>query len=272
MLDMSHLFPPSMGSGAEPALSLPSDGLVRTAPPILAGQRLAMPRNRLLAALPEDELEQLRPRLEPVELSIRQKLQTPDMRPAHIVFPETASVSCRISLENGDTAEVAQVGREGVVGIATLFGQEQSGFEAVVEASGSALRLEARQLRHALEHLPRFRMLLQRYVLAYLEQVARTGACDGRHTITQRILRRILMTHDHIAGDEFPMTHEHLAMLLGVRRAGVTVAASALRQAGLIRYVRGRIQVVDRPGLERIACDCHGAIRRIHERVVQLPD
>jgi CRP-like cAMP-binding protein len=141
----------------------------------------------------------------------------------------------------------------------------------MVQSPGTALRMDVQAFRKALEQLPAFRTLLLRYALVHHGQVARTAACYGRHHIDQRLARWLLMAHDRSQGNDFPMTHEFLSMMLGVRRAGITVAAGALQKAGLIRYNRGRIEVIDRPCLESISCDCYGIVRRSQDHLLGLP-
>jgi CRP-like cAMP-binding protein len=158
-----------------------------------------------------------------------------------------------------------------MAGLAVLLGGDRDGFELLVQVPGTALRIGAAAFREELDRVPAFRALLLRYALAHFEQVARTGACNGRHQIEQRLARWLLMAHDQVEGDAFPMTHEFLAMMLGLRRAGVTVAAGGLQKAGLIRYERGRIEVTDRPGLEAAACECYGIARRAHDRLLGPP-
>jgi CRP-like cAMP-binding protein len=119
--------------------------------------------------------------------------------------------------------------------------------------------------------MPSLRTVLHRYALAHFEQVARSAACNGRHNIEQRLARWLLMAHDRVEGDEFPMTHEFLSMMLGVRRAGITVAAGTLQKAGLIRYERGRMAITDRPGLEAASCECYGIARRASDRLLGPP-
>jgi CRP-like cAMP-binding protein len=230
----------------------------------------AAPRNRLLAALPPAELDWLRPRLEQVELPLRHVLHMPDDRITAVHFPETGWVSLLATLEGGDAAEVGLAGPEGMTGLPLLHGVEHSPFEAMVQSGATVLRLEALEFRAALDRSPAFRALLLRYALAFSAQLAWTAACNGRHAIEQRLARWMLMAHDRSESDDFAMTHEFLAMMLGVRRAGVTVAAGALQRAGLIRYERGRMTVTDRPGLEAAACECHGHVRGEYERLLGL--
>ncbi|GGC56556.1 hypothetical protein GCM10011504_38660 [Siccirubricoccus deserti] len=141
----------------------------------------------------------------------------------------------------------------------------------MVQSPGTALRMDAQTFREALEHIPTLRTLLLRYALVHHGQVARTAACNGRHHTDQRLARWLLMAHDRASGDGFPMTHEFLSMMLGVRRAGITVAAGQLQKAGFIHYERGRIEITDRPGLESAACECYGVVRRAQDQLLGLP-
>jgi CRP-like cAMP-binding protein len=226
------------------------------------------PRNRLLAALPPEPLARVWPTLEPVELPLRATLYAAEAPIAYVWFPETGWVSMLAYLEDGDAAEVGLIGREGFVGLPVLLGADRDDLEATVQCPGTALRMDAAAMdaaafRDALGGVPAFRTLLLRHALVHHGQVARTAACNGRHHIEDRLARWLLMAHDRTTGnDEFPMTHEFLAMMLGVRRAGVTVAAGRLSKAGYIRYERDCVEVTDRPGLESAACECYGIARR----------
>jgi CRP-like cAMP-binding protein len=230
------------------------------------------PRNRLLTALPPDDLAELLPQFQPVELAIRQVLHEPGKAIGSVYFVETGWVSMLAYMEDGDAAEVGLVGREGMVGLPILLGGDSADLEAMVQATGTALRMDAAALRQALERIPTLRTLLLRYALLHHEQVTRTAACNGRHQIEQRLARWLLMAHDRADGDQFPMTHEFLSMMLGVRRAGVTVAAGVLQKAGLIRYGGGKLQVTDRPGLEAVTCECYGVVRRAQDSLFGLPE
>jgi len=230
------------------------------------------PRNCLLAALPPEELARLRPRLERVELPLRWVLHTAGEPIEAVYFPETGYTSMLAYMEDGDAAEVGLVGREGMIGLPVLLGAECDDIEAMVQTPGTALRMNAVGFREALDRIPAFRILLLRYALVHHGQVARTAACNGRHHIDQRLARWLLMAHDRTTGnDEFPMTHEFLAMMLGVRRAGVTIAAGHLQKAGFIHYERGCIEVTDRPGLESVSCECYGIVRRAQDRLLRPP-
>jgi CRP-like cAMP-binding protein len=169
-------------------------------------------------------------------------------------------------MEDGDAAEVGLIGFEGVVGLPVVLGDKFDDLEAMVQAPGKAFSLSAAALRQAMNDDPVLRELLLRYALVHHGQVTRTAACNGRHQTEARLARWLLMAHDRAEGDEFPMTHEFLAMMLGVRRAGITVAAGQLQKAQFIRYERGRIEVTDRPGLESVACECYGITSRASDR------
>jgi CRP-like cAMP-binding protein len=237
----------------------------------LFDQPTPTPRNRLLAALPPEDLARLWPRPQPVELALRQTLHASEEPMGGVYFIETGYCSRLAPMEDGDSAEIGLIGPEGMVGLAILLGDDRDGFEILVQVPGTALRMDANAFREELDRIPALRTLLLRYVLGHFEQVARTGACNGRHYIDQRLARWLLMAHDRVEGDEFPMTHEFLGMMLGVRRAGITLAASALQKAGLIQYRRGRIEITDRPGLEASACECYGIARRAQERLLGPP-
>ncbi len=224
-------------------------------------------RNRLLAALPADSLTRLWPQLTPVDLEIRAVLHRPEVPISTVYFPERGWLSMLAPLEDGDSAEVGLIGYEGLVGLPIILGEPFDDLEAMVQCQGGALAMEADALRKAMEQDPVLRTLLLRYALLHHGQVARTAACNGRHHTDQRLARWLLMAHDRAEGDEYPMTHEFLGMMLGVRRAGITVAAGALQKAGLISYRVGRMRITDRPGLENSACECYGISRRASDRL-----
>jgi CRP-like cAMP-binding protein len=226
------------------------------------------PHNRLLAALPAEDLARLWPQLEPVQLELRHILSAPDEPITAVHFPETGWASMLALLADGRSAEVGLVGSEGMIGLPLLLGSDSSAIEAMIQAPGTMLRLRADAFHRAVEESPALRMLLLRYVLAFQQQVTQTAACNGHHALDQRLARWLLMAHDRAAGDEFPMTQEFLAMMLCVHRPGVTVAARLFQQAGLIRYGHGHIAVTDREGLEAAACECYGTVRRQFEQLL----
>ena len=225
-------------------------------------------RNRLLAALPPGDFALLAPSLRPVELELRQVLHAPDQRIEAAYFPEAGMVSMIAALEDGALQEVGLVGREGVVGLAVVLGDDSSPIEALVQGAGTALCMPAAGLRAAFERSPALRAALLRYMQAFHLQVTQTAACNGHHALDERLDRWLLIAHDRADGDQFPMTQEFMAMMLGVRRAGVSVAAGILQKAGVIDYARGCITILDRPGLEAVSCDCYRVVRRQFERLL----
>jgi CRP-like cAMP-binding protein len=218
-------------------------------------------RNGLLAALPQEDLAWIWPRLQPVELPFDQTLFPADGTVDAVLFPESGMVSLIATLEDGDQVEVGIVGREGLIGLPLVFDDDRSLVEARVQLEGTALRMEAAALRAAMDESAALRGLLLRYVLALHSQVTLTAACNARHAIEQRLARWLLTAHDRAGADEFAMTHEFMAMMLGVRRPGVSLAAGVLQKAGLIHYVRGRMAVTDRAGLEAASCECYHTVR-----------
>jgi len=237
----------------------------------LSDQPAPVPRNRLLAALPHYDFARLWPRLEAVELPFRKVLHAPGEPIEVVYFPETGWVSMLAYMEDGDAAEVGMIGHEGMVGLPVLLGADHDDIEAMVQLPGTALRMDTQAFREELDDMPTLRTLLLRYALVHHGQVARTAACNGRHHTDQRLARWLLMTHDRASGDEFPMTHEFLSMMLGVRRAGITVAAGQFQKAGFIHYERGRIEITDRPGLESVTCECYGIVRRASDQLLGSP-
>ena len=232
------------------------------------GQAHAVPRNCLLAALPPGELERLRPRLERVELPFDQILLAAGGPVDAMLFPERGMVSLIATLEDGDQVEVGLSGREGLVGLPLIFGDDRSLAEARVQLGGTALRLDAASLRAELDRNAGLPRLLLRYALAFQAQVTLTAACNTRHAIEQRLARWLLTAHDRAEAEEFPMTHEFLSLMLGVRRPGVTIAAGMLQKAGLIHYARGRMAITDRPGLEAASCECYHTVRHEFARLL----
>ena len=219
--------------------------------------------NELLSLLPPAEAARLHPLLARVRWVNGQGLHEAGERIEHVFFPERGFVSM---VAEGDGCqpgtEVGLIGREGLVGVPVLLGPEAVSFHrAVVQAPGCALRMPASALRDSLDALPVLRRLLFGALEVSMAQVAQTAACNGRHGLSHRLARWLLMAHDRVDGDELALTQKALADALGVRRAGVTVALGSLQAAGLVRQRRGRVTICDRPGLEAAACGCHGRVR-----------
>jgi len=225
-------------------------------------------RNRLLMALSPEDLAWLRPSLHPVELHFNQTLHPADSPIDSVLFPESGMVSLIATLDDGDQIEVGIAGREGLVGLPLVFGDDRSLTEARVQVAGTALRIGAAPFRDAMERGGALPGLLLRYALAFHAQVTLTAACNARHAIEQRLARWLLIAHDRAGGDDYPMTHEFISIMLGVRRPGVTIAAGMLQKAGLIHYARGRMEVMDRPGLEAASCECYHTVRREFSRLL----
>jgi CRP-like cAMP-binding protein len=228
-------------------------------------------RNRLLAALPPGDFAALAPTLRSVELGFKQTLHRPDRPIEAAYFLGNGMVSMLAPLEEGQAMEVGLIGREGLVGLPVVLGAESASTEALVQMPGDALRVPAPELREVFEASAALRGVLLRYAQASHTQIAQTAACNGQHAVDERLARWMLMAHDRAGADEFPMTQEFIATMLGVRRAGISVAAGVLQKAGVIRYGYGRITVLDRAGLEAASCECYGAVRRQYERLLGAP-
>ena len=218
--------------------------------------------NRLLSFLPSTDLEQLWPQLELVKLPTKSVLLAMDTAVGSAYFVEAGVVSMIAVMADGAQVEVGLVGPEGMIGLSLLLGASTSPLEGLVQVGGTALRLPATVFRAASAEMPSFLKLLLRYVDTFFFQVAQTAACNGRHRIEQRLARWLLMMHDRVEGDGFPMTQEFMSAMLGVRRAGVTVAIAALQRANLVQHHKGNARVLDRPGLEAASCECYDAIQR----------
>ncbi|MEA1051931.1 Crp/Fnr family transcriptional regulator [Lamprobacter modestohalophilus] len=230
-------------------------------------------QNHLLAALPKAEYERLQPHLEPIALPLGKVLYESGEGLNHVYFSTTAIVSLLYVMENGASAEIAVVGNEGIVGIAVFMGGETMPNRAVVQSAGQAYRLKGLVLKRELARAGGRRHgslqpLLLRYTMALLTQMAQTAVCNRHHTIDQQLCRWLLLSLDRLPSNELEMTQELIANMLGVRREGVTEAAGRLQSAGLIRYSRGHIKVLDRPGLEARVCECYEVVRREFERLL----
>ena len=228
--------------------------------------------NRLLALLPADDAAWLAPRLTRVTLALGDRFAVAGRPLAHVYFPESAIASVIAEMHDGASVEVGTVGDEGMVGLSAFFDAGATSSEIVCQIPGTALRLAASDLAQAADERPALRRLLHRYADAYLAQVSQTAACNRLHELERRCARWLLMTHDRVRqADRFPLTQEFLAVMLGVRRAGVTVAAGHLQSAGLIRYHRGGVQVLDRDGLEAASCECYRVVRARLDRLLSPP-
>jgi CRP-like cAMP-binding protein len=221
-----------------------------------------VPENRLLAGLPAEERERLAPFLETVALEFNQVLVEFDHRIEHVSFLDTVVTSTVVRTPDGDTIEVGLMGAEGFVGLSLLYGVERSNGTVVVQLPGRASRMRAADFnRHVRGSGGPCLELLLRYANFFQVMVQQHAACNAAHNIEARMCRWILLTHDRVEGDRFPLTHEYLALMLGVRRPTVTDIAIKLKEEGLVGYTRGDFTVTDRRALEDRACVCYGLIR-----------
>jgi len=228
----------------------------------------AAEQNRLLRLLPAAEYARLLPSLETVPLALRQVLYEQNAPIPHVYFPQHGVLSVVKVMTDGDAVEVATMGSEGMAGLPVFLGGV-SPAETFVQIAGEAKRMSAAAFREAASPGSPLHAVLQCYTEALFSQLMQSVACNRLHSVQQRCARWLLMTHDRVGGaDEFPLTQQFLSFMLGVRRAGVTVAASTLQEAGLIRYSRGKITVLDRAGLEAASCECYRTVRADFDRLL----
>jgi CRP-like cAMP-binding protein len=223
----------------------------------------AQPANSLLAALPRQDYERMRAELEPVNLVYGEVLYEPGERVRHVYFPGDAHVSLLVVVDKANALEVGLVGREGMVGMSLALGVEDSPVRELVQGSGTALRMKAAAFLEELARCAPLQREVYRYAYAKLAQARQTAACNRFHQVEARLARWLLMTRDRVRTDHFHLTHEFLADMLGVRRAGVTNAAVTLQRRKLIRYRRGNISILDRNGLAAAACSCYEIVRKL---------
>jgi len=226
--------------------------------------------NHLLCALPPDEAARWLPQLEWIDMPLGQVLYESGLTLTHVYFPTTAIVSLLYVMENGASAEIAVVGNEGVVGISLFMGGESTPSRAVVQSAGGGFRLKSQLVKDEFNRAGPVMHLLLRYTQALITQMAQTAVCNRHHSLDQQLCRWLLLSLDRLKTNNLVMTQELIANMLGVRREGVTEAALKLQTAGLIRYARGRISVLDRPGLESRTCECYAVVKKEYDRL--LPD
>lgn len=234
-----------------------SRGSGRTRTSRMAAVARASSPNRLLAALPAREYERLLACLEPVTLTYGDVLYEPGRQMRHVYFPNDCVVSLLTVVEGRQALEVGMVGREGMVGTSLALGIDTSSVRALVQGTGTALRIKSPRFLRELRHSPALQRALFRFADAMMNQVSQTAACNRFHVVKERLARWLLMTRERAPSAEFYLTQEFLADMLGVRRVGVTAAASALQRQNLIRYRRGNITILDQRGLEAVCCSCY---------------
>ena len=226
-------------------------------------------QNHLLAALTPPEQARLFPQLELVPMPLGDVLYESGSQLAHVYFPTTCIVSLLYLMADGASAEIAVVGNEGLVGVALFMGGETTPSRAVVQSAGVAYRLAGATMKEEFNRAGLMQQLLLRYTQALLTQMAQTAVCNRHHSVDQQLCRWLLLSLDRLPGNELQMTQELIANMLGVRREGVTAAAGNLQDAGLIRYSRGRITVLDRAKLEQRVCECYEVVRKEFDRLLK---
>ena len=227
--------------------------------------------NRLLALLPDDALRAIAPRLTAVALPLGQDLYLEQQPMTHAWFPTQGVLSMIGSAAAQTDVEVGTIGSEGMLGVGVLLGAELSFGRVFVQVQGTGWSMSAADLRAAVAEQPAFNRVAHRYANALMVQIAQGTACNRAHAVEQRCARWLLQTHDRVYGDQFDLTQEFLAQMLGERRATVNQVAGSLQQRGLIRYSRGHIQILDREGLEASACRCYGFVRTEYARMLSAP-
>lgn len=227
-------------------------------------------KNQLLATLSEVELQRWQSQLEVVEMPLGQVLYESGGVLEYVYFPTSAIVSILYVLENGSTAEIAVVGNEGIVGISLFIGGESTCSRAVVQNAGNGFRLPEKILNDEFHRSGPVLQLLLRYTQALITQMAQTAICNRHHTLSQQLCRWLLLSLDRLEGNELVITQELIANMLGVRRETVTKSAHELQDAGVIKYVRGRITVLDRLGLQQRSCECYAVVKREYERLLPV--
>ena len=225
-------------------------------------------QNHLLAALTAAEFERLAAHLELVPMPLGEMLYEPGGELQHAYFPTTAVVSLHYVMASGASAESAGVGNEGMVGISMFMGGDTTPSSAVVQIAGHAYRLAGCLLKQEFKRAGLMQRLLLRYTQALITQMTQTGACNRHHAVEQQLCRWLLLTLDRVPSHDFVVTQELVASMLGVRREGITAAAGKLQQAGIIRYRRGHIAVLDRSGLEKLTCECYAVVRTELDRLL----
>lgn len=227
-------------------------------------------QNHLLAALAGDEWQRWEPLLEYVELPLGHVLHESGKAMSHMYFPTTAIISLLYVLQNGSSAEIAVVGNDGLVAVSMFMGGGSSPSRAVVQSGGHGFRLDSKAMKQEFDKAGPVMHLMLRYTQALIAQMAQTAVCNRHHSLDQQLCRWLLLTLDRLEGDNLVMTQELIANMLGVRREGVTESATKLQNAGLIKYSRGRINVLDRPGLEARSCECYAVVKKEYDRLLPV--
>jgi CRP-like cAMP-binding protein len=223
--------------------------------------------NRILNALSDEEYERLAPHLEFIKTNHGQLIYQTNQTIEHVYFPDRAMISLVSQMSGGESVEVGVVGFEGMTGLPSVLGVDESPHETMVQIQDSAARLPVHVLREEFKRGDTLQDALLRYTQSLLMLTAQVAACNGAHSVEERLARWLLMSQDRCLREDLPLTHEFIALMLGVRRAGVTVAALALQAEGLIHYTRGHIQIINREGLEERTCECYRILKAEFDRV-----
>ena len=232
-------------------------------PPPMTNQ--PRPANKILTALPHDEFERLRPKLRDVSFNIGYIVYRPEDQINSIYFINSGIISWLATLEDGNTVEAGVIGPEGLAGVSVLLGASSTPNQGLAQSEVQASRISAQDLITEFRKNGKLNELILRFVHSMFTQVAQTAACNRMHTLDQRLARWLLMTHDRTDGDHVPLTQEFLSRMLGVRRAGVSVAANSLRQQRVIDYHRGDIRIIDREGVEKVSCECYEIVKQEYD-------
>jgi CRP-like cAMP-binding protein len=227
-------------------------------------------RNRILAALPAPEFGLLAPELAPVDLQLGEPLHRAGEPIRHVYFPEIGFISALSILSDGAPLEIGLIGAEGVAGVSVVLGSATSYYETMCQTGGAAHRMPVDAFKRSIEQAPHLRDLLLRYVHVFSVQVAQTAACNAHHDLSQRLARWLLAAHDRSGQPQLSLTQDLIAVMLGVRRSTVSIAAGQLQKAGIIRYQHGVITILDRVGLEHAACECYAAVVNEYRRMLGI--
>jgi len=232
------------------------------------GATPTLQQNHLLDAMPRETQDRLFPHMKLVDLPLGKVLYESGDALHNVYFPTNAIVSLLYVMESGASAEISVVGNEGLIGIAVFMGGESTPSRAIVQSAGSAFSLSSKRLRNEFNAYADMRMLMLRYTQALITQMAQTAVCNRHHSIDQQLCRWLLLSLDRLVGNHLAMTQELIANMLGVRREGVTEAAGKLQDLGVIEYHRGKITVLDRPGLEKLCCECYAVVKKETDRLL----
>src|ERR1700720_957827 len=253
---------PRRGPSRAPSLAL------KERAPMAAPARHSPHQNHLLAALPASDFQRLASHLELGPMKLGEVLYESGGLLRNVYFPPPSILSLPYVMEDGASAEIAIVGNEGILGISLFMGGESTPSRAVVQSAGHAFRLKAALLKNEFGRFGPTMHLLLRYTQALITQMAQTAVCNRHHSLDQQLCRWLLLSLDRLQGNELVMTQELIANMLGVRREGVTEGAIKLQQAGLIRYARGHISVLDRDGLQKRSCECYAVVKKEYDRLL----